>query len=366
MKRRIGLITVIMLTVCGLYLSFKQSPGEKVAREVLKGNYPTEKKVQLPPELKEFVDWYDPMVKNASPEVVAVMRRFDAKYRSRSGHRDRDLEEIVPVTEWIQRYLDMGIKVESYDDYTDYLADRYYAYHIITDPEELDEKREWHGLAPTATLDEVLEADIIENVQNKETLDAAMAGDPLVYGGSFGQDGTFIPSRYKTVYVEGNTIHKGTGVPEWVVYELENREIGFSPQRDIPEDVDVIYLDGKGQPAEKSPSPSEVGALETDTRRHDVTDTVEQPKIEQSSLRDDFDGLSPQQEAPQRNREIPPRVPQNMVDLEKMLTAEGIEKELTEGMDPERFNKDQPLIDQYDVGKELPKDMSREMPTPPE
>lgn len=366
MKLRIGIITVIMLMVCGLYLSFKQSPGEKVAQEVLKGNYPSEKKVQLPPELKEFVDWYDPMVKNASPEVVAIMKRFDAKYRSRSGHRDRELEEIVPVTEWIQRYLDMGIKIETYDDYTDYLADRYYAYHIITDPEELDEKRKWHSLTSTATLDEVIEADIIENVRNKETLDAAMVGDPLVYGGSFGQDGTFIPSRYKTVYVEGNTIHKGTGVPEWVVYELENREIGFSPQRDIPEDIDVIYLDGKGEPVEKSPSPSEVGALETDTHRHDVPETVEQPKIEQSPLRDDFDDLSPQQEAPQREREIPPRVPQNMVDLEKMLTAEGIETELTEGMDSERFNTNQQLIDQYGVEERLPKDMNKEPPTPPE
>ncbi|MYE91041.1 hypothetical protein F4X33_18820 [Candidatus Poribacteria bacterium] len=366
MKRRIGIITVMMFVACGLYLYFKQSPGEKVAQEVLKGDYPNEKKVQLPSELKEFVDWYEPMVKKASPEVVAVMRRFDAKFRSMSGHRNRELEETVPATDWIQRYLDMGIEIESYDDYTDYLADRTYAYHMITNPEELAQKREWHGLPSTATLDEVIEVDIIENVGNKGTLDAAMASDPRVYGGSFGRDGTFIPSRYKTVYVEGNTIHKGRGVPDWVVYELENREIGFSPQRDIPEDVDVIYLNSKGQPVEKSTSPSNVGALETDTRRFDVPETVEQPKREQSPLRDDYDDLYPQQETSQPERKTPPRVPKNMADLEKMLTPEGIEKQLTEEMEPERFNKGQQLIDQYGVEERIPKDMNKEPPTPPE
>ena len=366
MKIRIAIISVIIFIASGLYLYFKQSPGEKVAQEVLKGNYPSEKKARLPPELKEFVDWYGPMVKNASPEVVAIMRRFDAKYRSRSGHRDRELEELVPTAEWIQRHLDIGIKIENYDDYTDYLADRYYVYHIIKDPEELNEKRAWHGLAPTATLDEVVEAEIMENVRNKEVLDAEMASDPRVYGGSFGQDGTFISSRYKTVYVEPNTIHKGKGVPHWVVYELENREMGLLPKRDIPTDIDVIYLDGKGQPVEKSPSPREVGALETDTRRYDVPETVEELKIEQSLLRDDFDDLSPQREAPQPKREVPPRVPQNMADLEKLLTAEGIEKELTEGMDPEGFNKAQQLIDEYGTEKGFPKGMSKEVPTAPE
>jgi hypothetical protein len=39
--------------------------------------------------------------------------------------------------------------------------------------------------------------------------------------------------------------------------------------------------------------------------------------------------------------------PLNVADLEKLLTPEGIEAELSEGVSPERFNKAQQLIDQY-------------------
>lgn len=49
-----------------------------------------------------------------------------------------------------------------------------------------------------------------------------------------------------------------------------------------------------------------------------------------------------------------------------MLTVEGIETELTEGMDLERFNTDQQLIDQYGAEERLPKDMRNQEPTPPE
>ena len=199
---------------------FRQNPAEKVAHEVLADSY---------------------------PDVVVIMKRFDPKYRSKGGHRDRELEEIIPAAEWLQKYLDLGIKIEGYDDYSDFLADRYYVYHMINSPDELQEKKAWHGLPPTATLDEVVEAEIRENVRNKQTLNAAMASDSWVYGGSFGADGSFIPSRYKTVYVEPGTIHKGKGVPKWVVREIENREMGLPPKREIPKDIDVIYFNEKGQ-----------------------------------------------------------------------------------------------------------------------
>ena len=365
MKIRIVIIVGLVFLAAGLYLYFTPSPGEKVAQEVLKGDYPTEKKAELPLELKEFVGWYEPMVKNASPEVVAIMRRFDAKFRSRRGHRDRELEEVVPADEWIEKLLNMGVKIESYNDYTDYLADRYAIYRAIMYPEDLPRKKAWHGLPASASLDEFIDAQIRHNVEFKKLIDQAMANDPQVYGGEMGADGSFIPLRRKTVYVQTGTITSGTGVPQWVAHELRDRDLGLPPQREIPSDIDVIYLDKKGQPLEESPPPSRAGALE-DTRWHDVPETAEERKREQSPLRDDFDDLPPQQETSQPERKTLPRVPKNMADLEKMLTPEGIEKQLTEGMEPERFNKGQQLTDQYGVEERLPKDMNKEPPTPPE
>lgn len=138
---------------------------------------------------------------DAPKEVLKIMRRFDPKYRA-EGHRDRDLEEVVPTDERIKRLLDLGVKIENYDDYSDYLADRYYAYHAATDPESLQEMKERHVLDASASFDEIIEADIRENVLFKQLLDQAMANAPKVYGGEFGAGGGFIPYREKTVYVQ--------------------------------------------------------------------------------------------------------------------------------------------------------------------
>ena len=40
-------------------------------------------------------------------------------------------------------------------------------------------------------------------------------------------------------------------------------------------------------------------------------------------------------------------IPQTVTDIEKQLTPEGIEAELTEGLSPARFDKARQLIDQF-------------------
>ena len=378
MKIRIAMIAVVIFVAVGLCFYFRQNPAEKVAHEVLEGNYPSKKKADLTPELRAFVDWYDPMVKDASKEVFDVMRRFDPKYRSRSGHRDRELEELVPADEWIQRHLDMGVKIESYDDYSDYLADRYAIYRAIKNPESLPEKKEWHGLPPTATFDEFIKAEIRENVRNKQILDQAMANDPKVYGGEFGADGDFIPYRFKTVYVQPGTITSGDGVPKWVVYELENRDIGLSPSREIPKDIDVIYLDEKGQPRKDRVPPSFRESDEIEGFPSGETDSVFDSASVDSPLADDFDNSFPDDLPPSDTGSYEfekPKVPPSVTDLKKQFSSEEIEAELREGLSPKRFDKAQQLIDQYgseeglrrlrDMDPDAARRFEREQSSPP-
>ena len=277
MKLRIAIIAVTVFVAAGgagLYFYLRQVPVETLVYAALEGRSPEEADIELTPELRVFVDWYKPMVLDAPLEVVDIMKRFDPKYRSRSTYRNRELEEVVPADEWIKRHLDMGVEIEDYDDYSDYLEDRWSIYHAATDPEELQDLKDRHDLEADASFEEVIEADIRENVVFKQLLDQAMAADPWVYGGSLGKDGVFIPIRYKTVYVRPGTISAGSGVPKWVVYELRDRDIGFPASGEIPSGISVIYLDENGRPLSKKLPRIGGRSLESSVPRSDEIGSV--------------------------------------------------------------------------------------------
>lgn len=251
MKLQIAILAVLALVVvviAGLYFSFTQSSIEKIASQVLAGNYPREKKAELTPELKAFVDWYEPMVKDTPEDVLQVMKRFDPKYRSSSGQRDKKLETVVPTDEWIERILKMNIKIEDYDDYAAYLGGRWDIYRAIKDPAELADLKDWYGLADSAPWDEVLEADIRMSEKLHTLIKQARAKDWRVSSGSLGKDGVFIPNRLATIYVQPGTISAGTGVPEGLVHEMGKWQAGGAPKPKIPFYIDVIHLNEKGQP----------------------------------------------------------------------------------------------------------------------
>ena len=275
MKLRIAIIavTVFVAAGVGLYFYLREDPVEVLVYAALEGRGSEEADTELTPELRAFVDWYEPMVADALPEVVDIMKRFDPKYRAR-GHRNRELEEVVPADEWIKRHLDMGVKIEGYDDYSDYLEDRWFIYYAATDPEELQGLKGRHDLEADASFEEVIEANIRENVLFKQLLDQAMANDPKVYGGSFSKEGVFIPIRLNTVYVQPGTIRKGRGVPKWVVHEIRERELSNPPSREFPKDVDIIYLDENGQPRKEGVPPSGDSSLEPSAPRSDEIGTV--------------------------------------------------------------------------------------------
>ncbi len=176
-----------------------------------------------------------------------------------------------------------------------------------------------------------------------------MEADPLVYGGEMGRDGLFIPARLKTVYVTPNGgISYGTGVPEWVGYEISKRESGLPSSRELPDDIDIIYLDEKGQAIKDRVPPSRGDEIEGFSSRE--SDTTGDSASEQVPLDDDFDNSFPD-DLPPFDTELPqfekPNFPPSVADLEKQLAPERIESELGEGLSPERFRKGQQLIDWY-------------------
>ena len=100
MKLKTKIVIVSVLIVCAscvllLRINVKD-PVEQVVQAVLDEPPTNEDKVyqssrkRASPELENFLSWYGPMVKDASPEVRAVMKKFDAHFRSGWANRDED------------------------------------------------------------------------------------------------------------------------------------------------------------------------------------------------------------------------------------------------------------------------------------
>lgn len=324
----IVIISVFVSAICvGLYLRQTPTPVERAVDAMLDGKAPT---VTSTDELTEFIDWYQPMVSDAPPKVLGVMKQFDAEYRAMYGFHSSALEMFYPADEWLELLLDKGIKIKDYDDYCDYLEDRWYLYHANNDSEMMARLKKRHGLGDDASWDQLVDADINENVRMKQLLDQAMEGDSKIYGGEIGADGTFIPFRLKTVYVQKGSISAGSGVPEWVPHELSHRERGGEPTRDIPKDLEIIYLDTKGVEVTKheyfSISGSEANI------KHDVRptlpdsepsqDTTQGDTVEDSSLTDEEGLLEQPAKSQHTARPALPRVPQSISELEDLMNPD--------------------------------------------
>ena len=350
-KLFIGIMVLIACVACGLFMRIgMKAPMETIIESALDGQFTVEdiiKKKELSSELEDFFNWYGPMVVDASPEVRAVMRKFDPRYRKRLARRSEELEQHLPADEWIQRLLDMGVQIDDYSDYSAYLNARRRLFHAQNDTEALDDLKQRYSLAPEASWDEVITARIKDSVQLHTLTAQAIAADSRVYGGSLSKEGVFIPKRVKTVYVQPGTIRAGLGVPKWVVYELKDREIGLPPSREIPDDIDIIYLDGKGQLIKDRVPPSG-GDVERFSRGE--TDTIFDVANEQAPLADDIDSSFPDNlpssDAKPHQFEKP-NLPPSVADLEKQFSPEGIEAKLTEGLPTAPADKAQQFIDEY-------------------
>lgn len=104
-------------------------PTQAVIQQVLDNPEATvdTKQKGMTTELIDFIAWYQPRVLDASPEVLSIMKQFDASYKSRTGI-NMELEMMYPTDLWIQRTLDKGIKISSGSDYSKALNVRWPLY----------------------------------------------------------------------------------------------------------------------------------------------------------------------------------------------------------------------------------------------
>ena len=364
LKTKIFIVSVLIAcAVCVLLLLVDlKDPVEQVVQAVLDEPVTNEDKAyksfkkKVNPELENFLNWYWPMVKDASPEVRAVMKKFDAHFRSGWANRNEEIEQWYPTDEWIQRLLDMGILIDNYSNYSAYLNNRWTYYHAKNDPERLSAQKASYGLAADASWEEVLDTGIRFSVKLHTLTDQAMAVDSRVYGGELSKDGIFIPIRLKTVYMQSGIISAGSGVPDWVPHELRNREQGLPPSREIPKDIDIIYLDEQGQPIKDRVPPSGGDRNEIEVFSSNESDTALESTSEQSPGGTDFDNSFSDDLLPSDTKSYgldKPNVPQSVADIEKRLTPEGIETELSEGVSPNFFDKVQQLIEEYGTAEGL-------------
>ena len=365
MKLKTKLLIGSVLIVCAgcilLFLINVKDPVEQVVQTLLDEHHTNEERLyksfkkRMSPELENFLSWYGPMVMDASPEVHAVMKKFDARFRSGWANRNEEIEQRFPTDEWIQRLLDMGIAINNYSNYSGYLNGRWKFYHAKNDPEELSALKDSYGLDVDASWDEVLETGIRFGVKLHNLTDQAIVTDPWVYGGSLSKHGVFIPMRLKTVYIQSSTMTAGTGVPDWVPHEIRRREQGFPPSREIPDDIDIIYLDENGQPLSEGKTTNGGDNGEVPAFRNSEADTILESIRERLPSANDFDNSFEEDFPPDSAESFEfdkPNLPQSMADLEKQLTpelptAESVETQLKERLSLERFDKAQKLIDQY-------------------
>lgn len=201
------------------------------------------------PDLQYFLHAYLPMIADASLEVQTVMKKFDAKHKTSLGARHLGIERLFPTDEWLQKYLDMGIPVDDYGDYSACLSPRSLLWHAHNDPEDLIGRKNTLNLKADASWDEVVEAQIENSVKLNKLVKEASAKDWRVGGGSLSKEGVFIPNRMWIVYIQtdGSAITmQASSVPDWVMQELAHRGSGSPPDRNIPWYIDIIFLDKVG------------------------------------------------------------------------------------------------------------------------
>lgn len=262
MKRRTKLLLLgacLVFCLCGvLFFLIQNDPTEEIiytaVNESFEHGTPTKTHENIKPELNKFFDEYLPIIADASPEVQAVMKQFEPKFRRNVGV-DLEIEKFLPTDEWLQKLLDMGISIDNYSDYSGWLNSRYQFWHAHNDPQDLIDIKDRLNLNADASWDEVVEAGIWSTLKLYTLADAAEASDPLVYGGKLSSNGVFIPFRRNTIYIQTNGTQvssiNGTGVPDWVPRELHQRAAGTPPKREIPKHIEVIFLDDAGKPVEE-------------------------------------------------------------------------------------------------------------------
>ena len=129
MKRYISILIFSILIVC-FFVGFavvsrwgEIESSENTIQNPLDGTFTpdsTNTQKDTTSERENFFSWYKPRILKASPEVQALIKKFDASHKRTRGDRNLELEQMYPTDEWLQMLLDMGITIDDFSDYSYY------------------------------------------------------------------------------------------------------------------------------------------------------------------------------------------------------------------------------------------------------
>ena len=164
---------------------------------------------------------------------------------------DPEVDEKYPQREWLQMLFEMGIAIESYDDYSGYMAARRALVDLENQPEMWTS--DIFGLPPTTDWETFKKAFIHRKIWEYEQFRAAMQADPEVNGGFFTGPGkqTFLPTVPGRVYVK----RKGRGTVFFGEPLDETQQTALIYQGIPPTGYEIIYIDDNGQRLVKPPRP---------------------------------------------------------------------------------------------------------------
>ena len=313
--------------------------------------------------------------KYTGPQTIeAVMEAFDDMYSR--GHTDvfaeADLDEKYPRAEWLAMFLDRGVMVGDYSDYTLYMG-------LRSNLARFERDGDWvlgiQGVPPTNDWETFKAAYIDRKAWEFQQIYAARQANPSVIGGTFmGPDNrTFLPYSEGRVYVQ--RVERGASFFGEILTDKQRWDIMLQGKH--PEGYEIIYVDENGTILSEPPPPipppagEEQRQLEAWLKRGESQQTSG-VSDQTSEDWDDWDSggqdsrprdetvraeaQAAQKRFEQSQAEALERATKNDTEigaaLEKQLTpelptSEGIETQLSERFSPERLEKARQVLERY-------------------
>ena len=313
--------------------------------------------------------------KYTGPQTIeAVMEAFDEMYNK--GHTDSfaetELDEKYPRAEWLAMFLDRGVMVGDYSDYTLYMG-------LRSNLARFERDGDWvlgvQGVPPTNDWETFKDTYINRKAWELQQIYAARQADPSVIGGTFmgPDDRTFLPYSEGRVYVQRE--ERGASFFGEILTDKQRWDIMLKGKH--PEGYEVVYVDANGAILSEPPPPippptgeerrqleawlkrgesqqisgvpdrTSLGLDDWDSGGQDRFSGDETVRTEAQAAQKQFERS--QAEALERATKSDAEIG---ADVEKQLTPEpptaaGIETQLSKRFSPERLEKARQVLERY-------------------
>lgn len=207
------------------------------------------------PEVKETYNTTGKIY--SGPQTAeAILVSFYGTYGTEDSRQKQDAD--YPPEPWLQMILDRGITINSYSEFSGYMAIRVnlglMKDHVVNNPARAEFKAMLNNLPnPTENWEAFEAAYIDKKIAENQTLNDAMRNDPKVTGGFFTgpNQETFLPLTSNRVYVKkGKTGAAFVGENLSATQKFNLLFRGIEPDR-----YEIIYIDSNGNTQSEKPQP---------------------------------------------------------------------------------------------------------------